>query len=307
MGVGLMARKKKEENTIPKTKKEKLERLKQVMRETNKNYKGNVIKFAKDEEIKERIGFGVKEVDEFTGGGAVCGNFVIIYGGEGVGKSSLVLHQIANAQKNGKICAYLDLEHTFDKNRATKFGVNLDELVLAEGMESAEEAMDIVIKLAKEQAVDYIALDSIHALSPKQERETKSGKEKSMEEEEMALLARKMGKFLRVVAPFIYKSKIAFVLVGQVRIKGIGSFITKEGLTGGMSVHHWSVLTLHLRKGQKVDAPYVYITEDGKRKKQLIGFDCVMKIEKTKVKSAPELSEIHLPFHFNSGFLEEEE
>lgn len=294
---------KKLEDSPSETKKEK---LLAIMNEINKRYEdANMIKFAINEPEKQSINCGIEAIDNFLGGLATIGNFTVIYGSEGVGKSTLAFCQIAEAQKQGKLVAYIDLEHTLDKTRLAQYGVKLEDLVLVENCETAEQAMDITITLSKEQVVDLIIIDSIQAMSPKDEQFTGKGdQEKSMESDEMALLARKMGKFLRRTAPFIYKAKVAVLLIGQVRTGGIGSFVTHETLTGGHSVRHWSVLTVFMRKGQGVDAPVEKYIEDGKKKERKIGFDCVLKIEKTKKSnSKPELSELHIPFYFDKGFL----
>jgi len=270
---------------------------------------GVVLKYAINEPDKEKISFGEEYIDKFTGGGSICGNYIIVYGGEGVGKTTLVLMQIAQAQKSGKICCYIDLEHGFNKDRAEYFGVNLDELLLIEDINTAEEAMNITIKLSKEKVVDYIAIDSIQAMSPSGEQFTKKGKEKGIEDDEMALLARKMGKFTRVCATPIYQGNVSLVLIGQIRTEGIGGFAPRNGLTGGHAIKHWSQLTIYMRKGQAADSPTERrdtdeIGKSGKPKTELIrvGFDCVLQIQKTKTDSQPENSNLHLPFYFSSGF-----
>jgi recombination protein RecA len=283
------------------------------LREINKSMgDSTMMKFAIDEPPKESINFGIKSIDELLGGGAVIGNFIVIYGSEGVGKSTLAYYQIAEAQRQDKICAYIDLEHSFQKERASQFNVKLDELILVENCETAEDAMNISIKLSKEKCVDLIVLDSVNAMSPHDEQyEGKGEKEREMEKEEMALLAKKLGKFLRRVAPFIYKGKVAYLLIGQVRTEGIGSFITHEGLSGGHGIKHWSMLTVYLRKGQSADAPVEKIktgkiTEKGKEEieNKKIGFDCVLKIDKSKkTTSKPELTDLHIPYYFSKGFL----
>ena len=285
--------------------------LQKVMGDINKKFKKNVIQFASDEEVKEKILFGVGEVDDLVGGGTLCGNFSIIYGGESVGKSTLALTQIATAQQLGKTCLYIDLEHSFDIDRAKVLGIDLSKLLLIEDINNAEEAMDIVIKISKEKIVDLITVDSIQAMSPKGEQVTKKDKEKSIEDDEMALLARKMSKFLRVSANAVYMGKVSVVLIGQVRMN-LGSFIVTEGLSGGRALKHWAVNTVHIRRGKKVDSPVEkykeYYKEDGKDRyktmDRIIGFDCVVKLEKTKVSgSKPEGSVTHLRFYFESGFL----
>ena len=274
-------------------------KLNEIIANINKEYGKNTLYFAKNEKVKERLGFGIKEVDELIGGGIPAGNFVVIYGGESVGKSTLAYTQIANLQKNGKICCLVDLEHSFEDEYAEKRRVDTSSLLISKP-KNAEEAMDIVITLSKNKVVDYICLDSIQALSPVGENETKKGKEKSMKDDEMALLARKMGKFLRRTAYYVYKSKIGFLFIGQTRTQGIGSFFTREGLTGGHAIKHWSVITLQMRRGMKAYSP----TEKINGKKTIVGFPCVIKIEKAKLTNAkPENTEIIIPFYSKGGFI----
>lgn len=294
---------------LTKEQKEKLEKLNKVVNEWNRERKDAQIKFAKDEPDKERLPFGNKRIDELTGNGGVAGNFIIIWGGESVGKSTLCLMQVAEAQKRGKICAYIDLEHSFDKNRALLFNVNLEELLLIENCDSAEDAMDIVIRLAKEKVVDLVIIDSIQAMTPKAESESKKGKERSMLDDDIALLAKKMGKFIRRTATPIYKAKLGITLVGQSRTGGIGSFATHEELTGGRAQKHWSLLTLFMRTGTSSDAPTEKVDtgevdENNKSIKvdMKIGFDCVISIQKTKTSSKPQHSDIHIPYYFKLGF-----
>lgn len=288
--------------------------LKNIMRGINKDFGSNAIKFAQDEEIKERIPFGVGKLDKFTGGGTVKGNFCIIYGAESCGKSSLAYTQIAECQKRGLVCALFDLEHSYDSRYAEKFGVDLEKLILIAGIKTAEDAMDILIKLAKEKVIDYAAIDSIQAMSPKGEQETKKGKQKSVEEDTIALLARKMGQFLRSSKDAVYAAKIGVLLIGQVRTGGIGTFITRDTLTGGKALKHYSMMTLYMRRGQKADAPVRKYKEhfedtEGKKhfvtKSKIVGFNSVILVEKHKLNGCqPERSDIHLPFYFNSGYKE---
>ena len=148
------------------------------MRDINKTMGKNTVKYGIDEKAKERMSFGVESLDEFTGGGSVCGNFSVVFGPKDCGKSTLMYHKMATAQKNGKVVCYIDLEHTFSIERAEKFDINLDELVLISGADSAEDAMDSIIKLAKAEVVDLIIVDSIQAMSSEAEQQTKKGKEK---------------------------------------------------------------------------------------------------------------------------------
>jgi recombination protein RecA len=286
--------------------------LKNIMRDINKSYGSKAMKFAIDEKPKTRIPFGVNEIDSFTGGGTVRGNFCIIYGAESSGKSTLAYTQIAKSQSEGLTCAYFDLEHSFNPGRAEIFGINLDKLVLVEEIETAEQAMDILIKLCKEKVIDFAVIDSIQAMSPKGEQETKTGKLKSVEEDTIALLARKMSQFLKMSKDHVYKGKVGVLMIGQIRTGGIGSFVTTSTLTGGNALKHYSMMTLFMRRGQKADAPvekykHEFKDTEGKdhriTKERIIGFDTVIKVEKHKLDGCqPELSELHLPFYYASGF-----
>lgn len=288
--------------------------LEQKMKELNKGKKDkDLLKFGSSKEDPKYISYGIEEIDKFTGGGATQGTFTVIYGGKSVGKTTLALQQIASAQQKNLICCLIDLERGWDKDRAIKFGVNLDDLVLVESAKSAEDAMDIINELSKDKLVDLVIIDSINAMSPESEQQTKKGKSKSIADDSMALLARKLGQFFRMVAPHIFRAKIAVVLIGQVRTHGIGSFFTYAGLSGGKALEHWMQTCLFIRTGQKADAPVekkkVEIeTPDGvmhkKTVKDIVGFDAVIKMEKTKNSdSASEGKDIHIPFYFKTGFL----
>ena len=306
-----MTKKKKE--IIHKTKEDRKIALKNIMRDINKNLGDNAIKFAKNEKIKDRISFGVEEIDRFTGGGTVRGNFCIIYGGDGTGKTSLAYTQIATNQKKGLVCACFDLEHSFDSKRAEIFGIDLTKLILIAKINTAEQAMNILIRLCKEKVMDYAVIDSIQAMSPKGQQETKQGADKSVEDDNIALLARKMSQFLVMSKDAVYAANAGILMIGQVRT-GIGPFMSPIVLTGGLAQKHYSLITLLMRRGQKADAPtekYVEEVEDEegkihkKTKERIIGFDCVLKVIKKKIGGCQvEGSQLHLPFYFETGFFQ---
>jgi RecA/RadA recombinase len=297
---------------MEKTERRKL--LDETLKKLNKGKKG-FAKFAEEKPDAEYAEFGVKEIDELSGGGATKGAFTVLYGGKAVGKTTLALQQIAKAQRKGEICALVDLEKGWDKERARSFGVNLEELVLFEDCGTAEEALDTIVTLCEDKVVDLVLVDSIQAMSTREEQETKKGKKLSIEDNQMASLAKKLGKFFRVGAPHVYRAKVAVVLIGQLRTKGIGSFYTYGGLSGGNALEHFMSTCIMFRRGQKADAPVEKIkvevkTPDGivkKTEKVIIGFDSVLKLEKTRNgDSAGENAEIHIPFLFKSGFNVEE-
>ena len=231
------------------------------------------------------------------------------------GKTSLAYSTIAEAQLLGKTCLFLDLEHSYDKARAQVFGVNTEELVVAE-FAKAEMSMDTIIKLCKEKAVELIVVDSIQSMSPTGEQETKKGKELSVEHDTQALLARKLGQFFRMSAHYVSTSKCAVLLIGQSRMS-IGGYITMEMLSGGNALMHWASLIVKLRRGKAVDAPMRsykqhFIDEDtGKERyktvKEPCGFNLVAKLDKTKIASSVEGTELQIPFFFNGGFSEQVE
>lgn len=293
--------------------KEKKAALDLVLRVINKTMGKNTVKYGSEEKAKERMSFGVPSIDELTGGGSVCGNFTVVFGPKDCGKSTLMYHKIAYNQKNGKICCYIDLEHSFDIERAIDVGINLDELVLISGAETAEDAMDSIRKLAKAEVVDLIIVDSIQAMSSEAEQQTKKGKEKSIRDDTMAQLARKLSQFFRMCATPVYKANISVVLVGQVRTKGIGTFYTFDGLSGGNALEHWMILCLMLRHGQKDDAPQrkwreLFLDPSEKlhkvTKNEPIGFDCVVQVDKAHITgSQPKGTNIHIPFYTDGGFI----
>jgi len=298
---------KKEPVVLTKEQKERKEKLNSVLREINKNIPGAKVDFANTIDIKERQSFGYKYLDKLTGGGIIRGNCSVIWGSKGCGKTTIAYKLIATAQKEGKICAYLDVERSYDSIWAKKFGVDTDNLVYVI-CPTAEKVMDTVIKLCKEKVVDVIILDSIQGLSPHDEQfEGKAEKERSVEDSSMALLARKLSQFFRMATSYIADAKCALLLIGQARMD-LGSFIKLETLSGGHALMHYSRLILRFRRGQKADAPTEKIEIDeidkhGKPVKEdkQVGFDMVVKVEKSQLDGCIEGDEIHMPFFYLEG------
>jgi recombination protein RecA len=287
--------------------KEKQATLHKLMNEINRDRGKTALKFASSEETPDRISFGDPELDELTGGGIPHKRFSIVWGAKSAGKSTLCYNVIAEAQKQGKICAYIDMERTFDGAWAIKQGVNLQTLVLGSEYATAENAMDDFIRFTKSGAVDLVILDSIQALSPTGEQQSKKGKEKSLEDDTMALLARKLSQFFRISSSSVYTGNVAILLIGQARTN-LGGFVAFDSLSGGHALNHWSSMTLHIGRGAKADAPIEKIKVDGKTEDKVIGFNCVVKLEKIKIssklgdKTTPEGTNVNLPFYFESGF-----
>lgn len=281
--------------------------LNKLLNEINRERGAGALKFASQEVTPDRISFGDLELDELTGGGIPHKRFAIIWGAKSAGKSTLCYDVIAEAQKAGKICAYIDMERTFDGVWAAKHGVNLQTLVLGSQYATAESAMDDFILFTKSGAVDLIILDSVQALSPKGEQETKKGKEKSLEDDTMALLARKLSQFFRISSSSVYTGNVAILLIGQARTN-LGGFVAFDSLSGGHALNHWSSMTLHIGRGAKADAPVEKVKVEGKTEDKIVGFSCNVKLEKIKIsskigdKTTPEGTVVSLPFYFESGF-----
>lgn len=291
---------------------ERRKKLLETMKSLNKTMGEEYLTFAEENQEVEKLKTGIVPVDNLIGHGLRCGHVTVVYGASASGKSTLVYQTIANMQKEGKICALIDIEHSFEAPRGLQFGVNLEDLILIQKCTNAEQSMDIIIALCREKVVDFIALDSIHALSPKQEQETKAGKAKSMEDDNIALLARKLSEFFRKVGSHLFNAKIPLLLVGQCRISGIGTFMVRASLGAGEAIKFYMYTCLFMRRGQGSDAPteptkVYYLDPDGglhhETRKEQIGFDSVIKLEKTKSSdSAKENTEIHLPFYYETGF-----
>ena len=301
---------KKEPVELTKEQKERKEKLNSVLRDINKTIPGAKVDFANTIDIKGRQSFGYRCLDKLTGGGIIKGNCSVIWGSKGCGKTTIAYKLIATAQKEGRICAYLDVERSWDSVWAKRFGVDTNSLVYVV-CPTAELVMDTVIKLCKEKVADVIVLDSIQGLSPHDEQfEGKAEKERSVEDSSMALLARKLSQFFRMATPYIADAKCAVLLIGQARMD-LGSFIKLETLSGGHALMHYSRLILRARRGQKADAPQEKVETDELDKKgnkikenKQIGFDLCVKVDKSQIEGCVEGSEIHTAFYYLEGIKE---
>jgi len=260
----------------------------------NKKYKKQVVAFGFDKEI-QKIPFKSEALNKITGGGVPAGRFSVIWGSKGSGKTTNCYDLVANAQQMGKTALWIDFERSFDPVWASSQGVAVEELLMAPAFDNAEEAMDMIIGLTKTKAIDLIIIDSIQGLSPLGEQETKKGVERSLADDTMALLARKLSQFFRVSASKVAESDCTVVMIGQTRMD-LGGYITLEKLSGGNALEHWSSMTIHIRRGTKADAPTR--KEDGKD--IIDGFDMVARVDKSKV-GPDEGKECHVKFRFGKG------
>jgi recombination protein RecA len=174
-------------------------------------------------------------------GGIPLGRIMEVYGGESSGKTLTMLKAIGECQKAGGICAFIDMEQTFDPVWATKLGVNVDELIVSQP-DSMEDAFDVTLGLINSAGVDFIVLDSVAALVPRKEIE------EDMDKQNIALVARGMSKFLRVVGPICNKNQVTLAMINQIR-DNVGVMYGDTTTTpGGKALKFYSSIRIEARK-----------------------------------------------------------
>jgi recombination protein RecA len=174
-------------------------------------------------------------------GGVPRGRVIEIYGPESSGKTTLVSHIIANAQKMGGICAFIDAEHALDPQYARKIGVNLDDLLVSQP-NSGEEALDIAESLVKSNSLDVVVVDSVAALAPRAELEGAMG------DSHVGLQARLMSQALRKLTGAINRSKTCCIFTNQIREKIGVMFGNPETTPGGRALKFYSSVRLDIRR-----------------------------------------------------------
>lgn len=198
-------------------------------------------KHSSDREISV-IKTGAPTLDIALGiGGIPRGRVIEIFGPESSGKSTLALHIVANAQRNGGVAAYIDAEHALDPSYAAKIGVNIDELLISQP-DSGEEALNIAEMLARSNAIDVIVIDSVAALVPKSELEGEIG------DTFVGLQARLMSQALRKLTSSLAKSNTAAVFINQIREKIGVMYGSPETTTGGRALKFYSSVRLDIRR-----------------------------------------------------------
>ena len=194
----------------------------------------------------ETIPTGILPLDVALGvGGLPRGRIVEVYGPESSGKTTVTLHMIAEAQKNGGIAAFIDAEHALDPVYAKKLGVNIDELLISQP-DTGEQALDIVDALVRSGAIDIIVVDSVAALVPKAEIDGDMG------DQVVGMHARLMSRAMRKLTGFISKSRTVAVFINQIREKVGVMFGNPETTTGGRALKFYSTVRLDVRKTDKI-------------------------------------------------------
>lgn len=191
----------------------------------------------------EALSTGSILIDQALGiGGLPVGRIIEIYGPEASGKTTLAMQAIAQAQKRGGICAFIDAEHALDPVYASKLGINVDDLIISQP-DYGEQALDIAEMLVRSGAVDIIVIDSVAALVPKAELEGEMG------DSHMGLQARLMSQALRKLTPVVHKSKTVLIFINQIR-QNIGAmpFANKETTTGGNALKFYASVRMDVRR-----------------------------------------------------------
>ncbi len=233
---------------MSKEKDAKLKALKLTLDKLDKTYgKGTVMKMgdAAVEEV-EVIPTGSLGLDVALGvGGYPRGRVVEIYGPESSGKTTLTLHAIAEAQKNGGIAAFIDAEHAFDRYYAEKLGIDIENLIISQP-DNGEQALEITDNLIRSGAIDIIVIDSVAALTPRSEIEGEMGDSK------MGLHARLMSQALRKLTGSISKTKCTVIFINQLREKIGVMFGNPETTTGGNALKFYCSVRLDIRRSTQI-------------------------------------------------------
>jgi len=242
--------------------------LASVMASIEKDFgKGSIMKMGdKTDNQIEAIGTGSIQLDLALGiGGIPKGRIIEIYGPESSGKTTLTLHAIAEAQKKGLVCAFIDAEHALDPSYAKKLGVNIDELYISQP-DTGEQGLEILDRLVASGVINFVVLDSVAALVPKAEIEGEMG------DHHVGLQARMMSQALRKITGNVKKMDATVIFINQIRMKIGVMFGNPETTTGGNALKFYASVRMDVRKSTAL--------KDGEN---VIGNLTTVKIVKNKV------------------------